>query len=383
MTLKLSRRSDIPMFRALDILREANARAQKGEDIRRLEAGLPCFGVPQPVLDYAKEVIDRDPRQTYTEALGMTLVRDRIALYYRDRYGIDFNYERVAVTAGSSGGLSMAFIAAFDPGDKIGICTPTYPPYRNIINTLGLIPVEIETSAETDYQPTAALLEKSGEKLDGLVICSPSNPSGTMLSESELKKICQWCDANGVRLISDEAYHGITYAEAAQTAAKFTDNAIVLNTFSKYFAMTGWRLGWMILPPEMTDRIKKLSESYFVSPTTISQHLAYKVFDHMDVLDGYVAYYKKNLDILKAELPKAGFKKLSNVKGAFYIYADIHNLTNDSEEFCRRMLGEAMVSMTPGLDFDVSRGHTTVRICFADDTNDIIEACRRLQDWQK
>ena len=383
MTLKASRRSDIPMFRALDILREANERAAGGENIMRLEAGLPCFGVPQPVLDYAKQVIDSDPRQTYTESLGMSLVRDRISLYYRDRYDVDFNYARVALTAGSSGGLSMAFMSAFDVGDKVAICTPTYPPYRNIINSLGLQVVEIQTSAETDYQPTVDLLEQCGEKLDGLVICSPSNPTGTMIAEDELEKICHWCDTNGVRLISDEAYHNITYEEPAQTVAKFTDNAIVLNTFSKYFAMTGWRLGWMILPEELIDRVKRLAESYFVSPPTISQHLAYKSFDHMDVLDGYVAYYKKNLDILNAELPKAGFDKLSNAKGAFYVYADVHHLTNDTEDFCRRMLGEAKVSMTPGLDFDVSRGHTTVRICYADDTDDIAEACRRLQGWQK
>ncbi|GJL85470.1 MAG: aminotransferase [Micavibrio sp.] len=383
MTLKTSRRSDIPMFRALDILRDANERAAKGEDIKRLEAGLPCFGVPQAVLDYAKEVIDRDPRQTYTEALGIALVRDRIALYYRDHYGVDFHYSRVAITAGSSGGLSMAFLSAFDVGDKVGICTPTYPPYRNMINSLNLQVVEIQTTAETNYQPTVNLIEQCGEKLDGLVICSPSNPSGTMLSESELEKICNWCEANNVRLISDEAYHNITYEEPAQTAAKFNKDAIVLNTFSKYFAMTGWRLGWMVVPEELTDRIKRLSENYFVSPPTISQHLAYKVFDHMDVLDTYVAYYKKNLDIIKSELPKAGFDKLSNAKGAFYVYADVGHMTNDCEEFCHRIISEAGVAMTPGLDFDMIRGHTSVRICYADDTDDIIEACRRLQEWQK
>jgi len=383
MALKASRRSDIPMFRALDILREANERGAKGEDIMRLEAGLPCFGVPKGVLDYAREVMANDPRQTYTEALGMPLVRDRIALYYKERYDIDLDYSRIAITVGSSGGMFMAFLSAFDTGDKVAVCTPTYPPYRNIMSTLGLEIIEIETTPETDFQPSVELLEACGAKLDGLVICSPSNPTGTMIAEDELEKICKWCEKNEVRLISDQAYHNITYEEPAQSVIKFTDTAIAMHTFSKYFAMTGWRLGWLVLPEELTDRVKRLAESFFVSPPTISQHLAYKVFDHIDVLDGYVECYRKNLAILKAELPKAGFDKLSNARGAFYIYADVHHLTNDTEEFCRRMLSEAKVSTTPGIDFDVKRGHTSIRMCYASETEDIAEACRRLQEWQK
>ncbi len=383
MAFKASNRSDIPMFRALDILRQANEKAAQGEEIMRLEAGLPCFGPPPQVLEYARDLLKNDPRQTYTEALGMSLLRDRIAVYIRDQYGVDLDYSRIALTVGSSSGLALAFLSAFDAGDKVAIFSPTYPPYRNILNTLSLQVVEIQSTPETDYQPTLELLEACEEDLDGLVICSPSNPTGTMIADDELEKICKWCDEKGVRIVSDQAYHGITYEQPAQTVVKFTDNAIALNTFSKYFAMTGFRLGWMVLPEELKDRVKKLSESFFVSPPTLSQHMAYKVFDHTDVLDGYVAHYKKNLDILKTELPKAGFDKISNAKGAFYIYADVAHLTDDTEEFCSRMLSEAKVSTTPGVDFDVARGHSTIRICYADETKDIEEACRRLQQWQK
>lgn len=383
MPLKTSSRSDIPMFRALDMLRQVNERIVDGDDVINMAPGQPCVGAPKPVLDYAIDVLKNDPRQGYTEAIGMPLLRDRIAVYYRERYGIELSHERVAITTGSSGGFLLAFLSAFDAGDKIALTTPTYPAYGNILKSLGLEVVTIETSAETDYQPTADILEKSGQHFDGLIICSPSNPTGTMIPENELARICQWCDTNGVRLLSDEAYHGITYGEPAQTALKYTENAIILNTFSKYFAMTGWRLGWLVLPDSLTDRVKKLAESLTVSPPTLSQHLAYKIFDHTNLLDEYVAVYQKNLDILREELPKAGFDKISNAKGAFYLYLDVHHLTNDAEEFCQRMLNEAKVAATPGMDFDTERGNGTIRISYAGKTEDIAEACKRLKEWQK
>jgi aspartate/methionine/tyrosine aminotransferase len=250
-----------------------------------------------------------------------------------------------------------------------------------MLKSLNLKIVEIETSAQNNYQPTAELLEKSGKKFDGLIITSPSNPTGAIIDEPELKKICEWCDAKGVRLVSDEAYHRITYEKPAQTALKYSDNVIVLNTFSKYFAMTGWRMGWVVVPENMTDRMKRLAESLFVSPPTISQHLAYKIFDHLDVLDGYVAHYKKNRDILLAGLPKAGITKLSAAQGAFYFYADLHHLTNDSEDFCRRMLDEAGVSATAGIDFDSARGSATMRISYAGAPEDMSAACERIGGW--
>ncbi|MCF8495744.1 MAG: aminotransferase class I/II-fold pyridoxal phosphate-dependent enzyme [Alphaproteobacteria bacterium] len=381
MTLKPSTRSDIESFRALENLREANERVLRGENIIRLEAGQPCFGAPEKALEHARDVIKSDPRQGYTESLGMALLRDRIAVHYRNFYGIDLPYNRVAVTAASSTGFILTFLAAFDAGDKVAVTNPTYPAYRNILRSLNLEVVELETTAESNYQPTAALLEKSGKKFDGLIINSPANPTGAMIDGDELKKICAWCDANGVRLISDEAYHGVTYEDKAPTALQFSDNVIVTNTFSKYFAMTGWRLGWLVLPENMTDRIKRLAENLFVSPPTIAQHLAYKVFDHTDILDGYVRHYRTNRDILKTHLPEAGIKNLSAAKGAFYLYADLSDLTNDSEQFCRRMLDEAKVSATSGVDFDPKRGHTTMRLSYAGKPEDMQEACRRIKEW--
>ena len=380
--LKLSQRSDIPMFRALDMLREVNERASKGIDIRKMGAGQPNVGAPQEALEYAISMIRSDPRQGYTEAVGMPSLCEKIANHYTNYYGTKANAENIVVTPGSSGGFILTFLAAFDAGDRVAITTPTYPAYKNILKSLNIEIVEIEAGPETNYQPTAELLENCGQNFDGLIINSPSNPAGTMVAPGELEKICNWCKKNGVRLISDEAYHGITYSRRAETALQFSDNCIVLNTFSKYFAMTGWRLGWTVLPEDLRDRVKKLAENLFVSPPTISQHLAFKIFDHLDVLDGYVETYRKNREILLNELPKAGFNNITNAEGAFYVYADVHHLTNDSESYCKRMLDEARVSTTPGLDFDVARGHTTIRICYADRTDDIIEACKRLKDWQ-
>ena len=377
-----SKRSDIPMFRALDILSKVNELDAAGADIRRLGAGQPCFGAPKGALDYAVEMIQKDPRQGYTEAIGTPQLRERISGYYTDYYAATLPANQIVVTSGSSCGFIIAFIAAFDAGDRVALITPTYPAYRNFLKALNVEIIEIEGKAEDGYQPTLKLLEKSGEKFDGLIINSPSNPSGTMIAEGELEKICKWCDEKGVRLISDEAYHGITYDRKAETALKYSKNTIVLNTFSKYFAMTGWRLGWVSLPENLADRGKKLSENFFVSAPTISQHLAYKIFDHLGELNEYVALYKRNREILCNELPNAGLPNFTSADGAFYVYADISAHSNDSIDFCSRMLKEARVSTTPGVDFDLTRGHHGIRICYADSTENIIEACERLKNWR-
>lgn len=380
--LKTSDRSDIAVFRALDILRQVNERTEQGVHITRMGAGQPNVGAPQPALDYAIEMIKSDPCQGYTEAVGMPSLRDRIVDFNKSYYGVDIERKNVVVTAGSSTGFILDFIAAFDAGDTVLLTTPTYPAYRNILKALNINVIEIEANAADNYQPTLDLLKNCGKEFDGLIINSPSNPSGTMIDEDELKRICEWCDEKGIQLISDEAYHGITYGEKAQTARKYSKNVIVLNTFSKYFAMTGWRLGWTVLPDNMVDRVKKLAESLFVSPPTISQHVAYKIFDHLDILDSYVENYRKNREILMNSLPEAKITDFTNATGAFYVYADIHNLSNDSENFCAKMLDEARVSTTPGVDFDLRRGHQNIRICYADSEENIIEACQRLKNWQ-
>ncbi len=380
--LKASDRSNINAFKALDILRQVNEREAQGLDIRRMGAGQPCFGAPQEALNYAIETIQKDPRQGYTQAIGMPSLRERIAQYYQDYYNVKISPDNIVITAGSSSAFILDFLAAFDGGDKVATVTPTYPAYRNILKSLNLQTIEIESRAEDNYQPTLDLLQNCGQKFDGLIINSPSNPCGTMIDETELEKICNWCDEQGIRLISDEAYHGITYETKAVTARKFSQNVIILNTFSKYFAMTGWRLGWTVLPDDLVAPVKKLSENLFVSAPTIAQHLAYKIFDHTDVLDDYVAKYRINRDIIKTELPKVGITDFTNGAGAFYIYANIHKLSNNSELFCNTMLDEARVSTTPGLDFDLTRGQKSIRICYADSEENIIEACKRLKNWQ-
>lgn len=380
-TLKRSSRSDIACFRALDILRQVNEREKAGENITRMGAGQPCFGAPQAALDYGIEMIKKDPRQGYTEAIGMPSLRERIAAYYKDYYNVEVSPANIVITTGSSCAFILDFLAAFDAGDKVAVFTPTYPAYRNILQSLNIKTIEIETNEKDNYQPTLNLLQNTKEEFDGIIINSPSNPCGTMIDEKELEKICKWCDENGVRLISDEAYHGITYEQKAQTAAKYSKNAIILNTFSKYFAMTGWRLGWTIIPDDLCDRVKNLSESLYVSAPTISQHVAYKIFDCLPELNEYVETYRQNREILRQELPKAGITNFTNAAGAFYVYADIHHASNDAIQYCAKMLDEAKVSTTPGIDFDLTRGHKAIRICYADSKENISEACERLKKW--
>ncbi|MEM7679392.1 MAG: aminotransferase class I/II-fold pyridoxal phosphate-dependent enzyme [Pseudomonadota bacterium] len=381
MALKVSNRSDVESFRALSILSEVAERKAKGEDIISLAPGQPCFGAPKAVLESAAANLNEDPIQGYTAAIGTLPLRERIAQYYKTKYAQDIAVDQVAVTPASSGGFILALMTAFEAGDTVALTVPTYPAYIRMLKSLDLNVVFIETTKESNYQPTPEILENAKEKFDGLMITSPSNPTGAMIDHDTLKGICGWCDDNGVRLISDEAYHGITYETPAQTALAFTNKAIILNTFSKYFALTGWRLGWMVIPEDMAPRVKALAENLFVSPPTIAQHVAYNVFDHLDVLDGYVAQYKTNRDILRERLPKIGFGDLSSAQGAFYFYIDVHSLTNNSEDFCRRMLDEAHVAMTPGNDFDPGRGSHTLRISYAGSAEDMNNACDRLEKW--
>lgn len=383
MTLKLSNRSDIASFRALENLRAVNLRVAAGEDIIRLEAGQPCFGAPEGVLEYARQQLIDNPIQGYTDAVGTVALRERIAQHYQTFYGAHVHPDHVTVATGSSSGFILAFTAIFNPGDKVGLINPSYAAYRNILKALDLQVVDIEARAEDDYQPTCDLLEEFGGDLDGLIINSPANPAGTIINENELKRICEWAHNNNVRLISDEAYHGITYCEKSQTAWAYNQDAIILNTFSKYFALTGWRMGWVVAPKDVSARMKKLSENLFVSPPTISQAAAWKVFDHYKELDTYVEAYQANRDILKTALPDAGLDKLSAANGAFYIYADVSAYSNDSEAFTKDLLNSAGVSCTSGLDFDPHRGHQTIRISYAGSATDMQEACRRIKQHLK
>ena len=275
-----------------------------------------------------------------------------------------------------------AFLASFDAGDRVALAAPGYPAYRNILAALNLEAVDLPTSAADNFQPTVAALEKAG-RIDGLIVASPSNPTGTMVGHAEMKELARWCDRNGVRLISDEIYHGIVYEGDTVSAAEVTDRAIVINSFSKYFSMTGWRVGWMVVPQDLVRPIERLAQNFFISVPTLSQHVALAAFDCREELDGHVRRYRTNRDLLLDGLPGAGLKTFAPAEGAFYLYADVNHLTNDSREFCSRMLKEAGVATTPGVDFDRARGAGTLRISFAGSTAEMEEAVRRLKAWRQ
>jgi aspartate/methionine/tyrosine aminotransferase len=291
--------------------------------------------------------------------------------------------ERIVVTTGSSGGFLLSFLSAFDHGDRVALAAPGYPCYRNILSALGVEPVSLATSAADRFQPTPALLDEARAEgsIHGLIIASPSNPTGTMLGRTELRALVDYCRAHDIRLISDEIYHGITYHHRADTATELTDDAIVINSFSKYFSMTGWRLGWMVVPEDLMRPVESLTQNFFISPPTLSQVAAVAAFDCHHELEANVARYAANRELLLAELPKAGFNDLAPADGAFYIYADVGHLTNDSEEFCRRILNEAGVAITPGVDFDPWRGNRFLRFSFAESTREMAAAADALRRW--
>jgi aspartate/methionine/tyrosine aminotransferase len=382
MTLKVSSRGQVPPFIVMDVMRAAAERAAGGADVLHLEVGQPATGAPQGVIAAAQTALARDILG-YTDALGIPSLRQAIARHYRDRHGLDLAPERVVVTTGSSGAFLLAFLAAFDVGDRVGLATPAYPAYRNILTALGLRPVALEAGAAERYQATLDLVRRTPERLDGLIVASPANPTGTMLPPPELAAIARHCEASGIRLISDEIYHGITYGVPEATALASSDEAIVVNSFSKYFSMTGWRLGWMVVPARLLRAVECLAQNFFISPPALAQHAAVAAFQCRDELDRNVARYRENRALLLEELPKAGFDRLAPSDGAFYIYADVAHLTNDSQDFCRRMLADIAVAVTPGVDFDPARGHGTLRICYAGSTETMAEAARRLKSWRR
>lgn len=381
MALKVAQRGLIDPFIVMDVMRAANELAAAGEDVLHLEVGQPSTPAPQQVIVAAQKAL-REELLGYTDALGLPELRQRIAQHYADFYGVAVDPARIVVTTGSSGGFLLAFISAFEPGDRVALAAPGYPAYRNILKALGVEPVLLETTAADRFQPTLKLLQAAGD-LDGLILASPSNPTGTMVGREDLEALVAWCGNAGVRLISDEIYHGITYGAPGVTAAGFDSDAIVINSFSKYFSMTGWRLGWMVAPEALLRPIECLTQNLFISPPTLSQHAGIAAFDCRDELTGNVTRYTRNREILLDRLPKAGFDQLAPADGAFYIYADIAHMSNDSPEFCRRMLAEAHVAATPGVDFDPFSGHKFVRFSFAGTEEDMRAACERLIDWRR
>ena len=378
----VSRRAGaVDPFIVMDVMAAAAEKEAAGDTVIHLEVGQPSTPAPRGALAAAHAALDSD-RIGYVAALGIPALRERIARHYREAYGADVAAERVIVTTGSSGGFPLAFLASFDAGDRVALAAPGYPAYRNILAALNLEAVDLPTTAADRFQPTVAALEKAGP-IAGLIVASPSNPTGTMVNRAEMAALAQWCNARGVRLISDEIYHGIVYEGEAVSAAEVTDQAIVVNSFSKYFSMTGWRVGWLVVPPELVRPIERLSQNFVISVPTLSQHAALAAFDCREELDGHVRRYRANRDLLMAGLPAVGLDPLAPAQGAFYLYADIAHLTNDSRDFCKRMLAEAGVATTPGVDFDRARGAGTLRISFAGSTNEMEEAVRRLKAWRR
>lgn len=380
--LKVAERGRIPPFIVMEMLAAANKRAADGKEVLHLELGEPSSPAPRPVIEAAKALLEAETLG-YTESAGIPELRARIAAFYRERAGLEVPAERVVVTTGSSGGFLLSFLAAFEAGDRVAVATPGYPAYRNILMALGVDPIPLETGPETRFQPTPALLDAVAEPLHGLVVASPSNPTGTVLGRDEVAALAAYCRDRGVRLISDEIYHGITYGRPATTALSVGDEAVVVNSFSKYFSMMGWRLGWAVVPEDLLLSVERLAQNLFISAPTLSQKAALAVFDCRDELDANVARYARNRDLLLSELPKAGFDRLAPAEGAFYLYADVRHLTNDSAQLCLEMLAETGVATTPGIDFDPARGSCYLRFSFARSEEEIAEAARRLIAWRR
>jgi len=382
MVLKVAARGQVAPFIVMDVMRAANEREAEGENIVHMEVGQPGTGAPKGVVEAATRALQTE-RLGYTDAFGIPPLREAIRAHYQRVHGIDVPVDRIAVTTGSSGAFILSFLSAFDAGDRVALAAPGYPAYRNILVSLGIEVVEIPVGPETNFQPTPELLAGCGAALDGLIIASPSNPTGTMIDAAGLKALYDYCATEGIRLISDEIYHGITYEAPAETVLRFGDDAIVVNSFSKYFSMTGWRLGWMIMPPDLVRAVECLAQNLFISPPAVSQYAAVAVFDCDDELQENLKRYAENRKLLLRELPKAGFDKLASADGVFYIYADVSEMTNDSAAFCQAMLAETGVAATPGADFDPERGHLFVRFSFARDPEDMAEAARRLIAWRR
>ncbi len=382
MAIKSSRRGQIPPFIVMDVMAAANARAAEGFDIIHLEVGQPSTPAPAGVITAARAALETD-RIGYTEAFGLPALRRAIVARYRDQYGIDLPERRIAVTTGSSGAFILSFLAAFDAGDRVAFAAPGYPGYRNILAALDIETISLPARREDGFQPTVELLEALDRPPDGLIVASPANPTGSMLDEAALRRLVDWCRANGVRVISDEIYHGITYGKEAVTMAALDPAAAVINSFSKYYSMTGWRLGWMVVPEDLLRTTECLAQNLFISPPTLSQFAALGVFDCTAELEANVARYRENRDILLEGLPRCGFGPFAAADGAFYIYAGIEAFGADSAALAREILETAGVAVTPGIDFDAGAGGRFMRFSYAGSGEEMREAVRRLQSWSQ
>jgi aspartate/methionine/tyrosine aminotransferase len=374
--LTVAARADVPPFHVMDVLSAAAQRQRTHGDVISLAAGQPSSPAPLPVREAAARALG-EHALGYTEQLGIPELRLAIAGHYKRQYDLDVTADDVVVTTGSSGAFTLAFLAAFDAGDRVALARPGYPAYRNILKALGCEVVELPCGPETRFQPTVEMLDPG---LKGVIVASPANPTGTV---ANVEPIATWCAANGVQLVSDEIYHGISYGEPLRCAWETSRDAIVVNSFSKAFAMTGWRLGWMLLPERLRRAVDCLTGNFTLCPPALAQYAAVEAF-HEDAYAetaGHLQRYKVNRDLLLEGLTDLGIDKLAPADGAFYVYADVRHLTDDSMGFCKKLLDDTGVAIVPGIDFDPVDGHHFVRMSFAGATQDIEEALRRLKAW--
>ncbi|GEP37565.1 aminotransferase [Nocardioides psychrotolerans] len=389
--LQVAQRANVPPFHVMDLL-EASARRQRSHgDVINLLAGQPSTGAPEPVRAEAVRLLGSGDPLGYTPAVGILELREAIAGHHRRVHGIEVDADQVVVTTGSSGGFLLAFLAAFEVGDRVAMARPGYPCYRNVLSALGCEVVEIATGPETRFQPTVEQLDAlhvEGPGLKGVVVASPANPTGTMLLPEELAAIARWCEQEGVQLISDEIYHGIEYAglddegtSLARSAWETSREAVVFSSFSKYFSMTGWRIGWMLVPDRLRRAVDVLTGNFTICPPVLAQRACLAAFDDATYaeLDGHVRRYALNRRLLLDGLPRLGIERLAPADGAFYVYADVDHLTQDSMAFTHHLLETSSVALAPGVDFDTAEGHRFVRFSFAGPADDIERALERLE----
>ena len=383
--LKNGQAANLPAFLAMNVVTTANrlqASLPPGAPrILRMEVGQPGNAAPLGARRAVATALLTQDAMGYTDALGRPALRERIAAHYQDWYGTRVDPARIAITAGASGAFPLVFLAAFNPGDRIALAAPYYPPYVTILRALGLVPVILQASAEARFQPTPALLNQLDPPPDGLIVASPGNPAGTMLHPDEFAALAAWCAHAGTRLISDEIYHGLNWDVPLSTAAD-VDGAIVVNSFSKYFCMTGWRVGWVVLPPDMVQPIERLLQNFAICAPHVSQVAAEAAFDCHEELQHNLLHYKASRAYLVDTLSRAGFARLTPAEGAFYVYADVSHRTNDSVAFCDRLLRQAGVATTPGVDFDAANGTHFMRMSYCGKVEDMREAAERLAGFR-
>jgi aspartate/methionine/tyrosine aminotransferase len=377
-----SSRSDVPPFVVMDVMAAAARIEAAGGKVIHMEIGQPAVGAPSTAVAAVQAVLGKSALG-YTESLGMASLRARIARHYAETLGLSVQADQVVVTTGSSAAFILAFLSMFEPGDRVAIANPGYPPYRHILTALGCEPVLIETDAATRFAitPERLLAAHAKKSLAGMLIASPANPTGTMMTPAALGALIATAEDAGIKVISDEIYHGLDYAVLVETAARLSPNAVVINSFSKYFCMTGWRIGWMVVPRELVRPIDRLQGNLAISVPTLSQIAAEAAFEGRPELDAIKHGYKDNRKILIEGLPKAGLSKFLPVDGAFYLYADVSDFSDDSFDFAKRLLEEAHVAATPGVDFDPVNGRRFVRFCYAGSAADMTEAVERIGAW--